>query len=323
MEETQFSDRPQIQQHRLEFFGKGSDFFGIMIVNWILTLITFGIYYPWARARRLNYIYGQTAFNNERFYFSGTGNEMFRGFIKLILFMVAAVVISFGFMSFLEMPVLSVLFFYGIILAIIPFAIHGSFRYRMSRTSLRGIRFGYRGDRSELTGLFFKEFFLTIITLGIYGAWFQMAIRRYTHSNIRYGDAEFSNQSSGSEWFFLNLKGYVLTVITLGIYLFWWQRDIFEFYFNNLRIKRGNQELKFFSTATGGGFFSLLIVNLLIVIFTLGLGAPWAEMRVIKFMCDHIQMEGDLDFSDIHQTEEEYLNAFGEDAMDFFEIDLT
>jgi uncharacterized membrane protein YjgN (DUF898 family) len=34
-------------------------------------------------------------------------------------------------------------------------------------------------------------------------------------------------------------------------------------------------------------------------------------------------MEGDIDIDSIHQTEEEYTNAFGEDAVDFFEIDLA
>lgn len=34
-------------------------------------------------------------------------------------------------------------------------------------------------------------------------------------------------------------------------------------------------------------------------------------------------MEGNIDISNINQTEEEYTNAMGEDAMDFFEIDLA
>ncbi|WP_410482280.1 DUF898 family protein [Riemerella anatipestifer] len=55
---------------------------------------------------------------------------------------------------------------------IIPFAIHGSFRYRMSRTSYRGIRFGYRGNRKEFIKKFLKWTLFTIVTFGIYAAWF-------------------------------------------------------------------------------------------------------------------------------------------------------
>ena len=71
--------------YNIEFFGKGSEYFSIMIVNWLLTIITLGLYYPWAKAKKLRYIYGQTALNSERFHFSGTGKEMFLGYIKVII----------------------------------------------------------------------------------------------------------------------------------------------------------------------------------------------------------------------------------------------
>ena len=45
-------------------------------------------------------------------------------------------------------------------------------------------------------------------------------------------------------------------------------------------------------------------------------------MRIQKFIFDHIKMEGDINFTEISQTEEEYKDAFGEDAMDFFEIEI-
>ncbi len=316
-------ESPITQNYRLEFFGKGSDYFAIMIVNWLLTLVTLGLYYPWARAKRLRYIYGQTALNDERFHFAGTGKEMFRGFIKLILFYIAIIACYILILKMVNSPLLAILFLYLAIFAIIPFAIHGSFRYKMSKTSYRGIRFGYRGNRNELVKNFFKWFLLTIVTLGFYGAWLEMNIRRYTHQNIRYGDVEFSNQANGGDYFILNFKGYILTLITLGIYAFWWQCDIFNYYIDNMEMTKGEQNIKCHSTATGGGFFSLLVVNALITVFTLGFGKAWADMRTQKFICENIKMEGDINIDEINQTEEEYTNAFGEDAMDFFEIDLA
>ncbi len=311
----------QEQNYQFDFFGKGSEYFAIMIVNWLLTVLTLGLYYPWARAKKLRYIYGQTALNNERFHFSGTGKEMFLGFIKIILFYVVIVAIYSGLLA-LTTPWLALLFLYISILAIIPFAIHGSMRYRMSRTSYRGIRFGYRGNRDKLVKDFFKGILLTVVTFGIYGSWLSMNIRRYTHSNIRYGDVEFSNDSDGADYFFLNLKGYILTLLTLGIYSFWWQADIFNYYIDRISMTKGNQEVKCSSTATGGGFFSLLVVNMLIVIFTLGFGKAWADMRTQKFIFDNVKMTGDINIDEIHQTEEEYKDASGEDAMDFFDVDL-
>ncbi len=323
MEVTSTQNTGQEQSYRLQFFGKGSEFFSIIIINWLLTLITLGFYYPWARAKRLKYTFGQTALNDERFNFAGTGKEMFRGFIKVILFYIAVMGIYILIGVIIKLPVVAALFLLVALFAIYPLAIHGSFRYRMSRTSYRGIRFGYRGNRTEFVKNFIKWTLLTIVTFGIYGGWMAMNIRRYTHQNIRYGNMEFSNNCNGTDWFVLNLKGYLLTLITLGIYSFWWQRDIFNYYIDNMSMQKDEQKIQCHSTATGGGFFKLLVGNLFLVIFTLGFGTAWAEMRTQRFIWNNIKMEGNINLDEIHQTEEEYTDAFGEDAMDFFEIDLA
>ena len=95
MEEQTVETTTKTQNYSLEFFGKGSEYFNIMIVNWLLTIITLGLYYPWARAKNLRYIYGQTALNNERFHFSGTGKEMFLGFLKIIFLYIVTLVVYF------------------------------------------------------------------------------------------------------------------------------------------------------------------------------------------------------------------------------------
>lgn len=310
------------QNYQLEFFGKGSEYFSIMIVNWLLTLVTLGIYYPWARAKKLQYIYGQTALNEERFHFSGTGKEMFRGFIKIFIFYIAVISIFLLLMKMVS-TLAGILFFYLAILSIIPFAIHGAFRYRLSRTTYRGIRFGYRGDRYLFVGYFFRWLLFTVLTFGIYGAWMAMNIRRYTHSNIRYGDVAFSNDGDGGEFLVLNLKGYILSLLTLGIYIFWWQRDLFNYYINRMRMIKGEPKIQCYSTATGRAFFNLMVGNLLLVIFTLGLGTAWAEMRTLRFIWNNIKMEGNINLEEVYQTEDEYNDAFGEDLLDFFEIDIA
>ncbi|PJJ10247.1 uncharacterized protein DUF898 [Flavobacterium sp. 1] len=71
--------------YQLEFNGKGSEFFSVIIVNWLLTVLTLGFYYPWAKARKLQFLYGETSLNGDSFSFHGTGKEMFKGFIKVLL----------------------------------------------------------------------------------------------------------------------------------------------------------------------------------------------------------------------------------------------
>ena len=54
---------PELQrEHRLplRFVGSGSEYFRIWIVNLLLTLVTLGLYYPFAKVRRLRYFHFAT-----------------------------------------------------------------------------------------------------------------------------------------------------------------------------------------------------------------------------------------------------------------------
>ncbi|MFT6387486.1 MAG: hypothetical protein ACJAUP_000857 [Cellvibrionaceae bacterium] len=42
----------------LRFEGKGFEYFKIWMVNILLTIVTLGLYYPWAKVRHLRYFYG-------------------------------------------------------------------------------------------------------------------------------------------------------------------------------------------------------------------------------------------------------------------------
>ncbi|WP_026708365.1 YjgN family protein [Flavobacterium frigidarium] len=307
--------------YNLDFKGKGGDFFGIIIVNWLLTIVTLGLYYPWAKAKTLQFLFGQTTLNEDAFAFHGTGKEMFKGFIKAILLFICFGVI-FGIFIYLNMPIVGLLFFYAGLIAIMPIAIHGSYRYRTSRTSWRGIRFGYRGDRKEFIGLFFKWIFFTVITLGIYGPWMIINLRNYIISNIRFGDARLDYEGDGGDYFIMNIKGYFLSLFTLGIYMFWWQKDIFNYYVDHLSMHKDDKQIGFSSTATGVDFAGLFITNFLLLICTLGLGYAWMVTRTIKFMCDHIELEGNIDLDTLHQTEANFKDATGDDISDFLDLDF-
>jgi uncharacterized membrane protein YjgN (DUF898 family) len=309
----------EFRSYSLRFYGRGMEYFKIQIVNTILCILTLSLYYPWAKEKSLKYLYNKSTFEDTPFFFTGTGKEMFRGYIKALAILIVLYGITF-FLAMNDMPVLAVLVMYGGILALLPIAIHGSYRYRMAKSSWKGIRFGYTGDRGVLVGKFFKGLFLTIITFGIYSAWFAMDLRRYTLSNVKIGNARFVYNGDGSDYFFLNLKGYFLTVLTLGIYSFWWQKDQFEFFVNNLRVEQENDAVFFRSKATGGGFAGLMIVNFLILVFTLGLGFPWVVTRSLDFAMNNIEITGYYSFESLQQSQLDYSDATGEDMADILDI---
>jgi uncharacterized membrane protein YjgN (DUF898 family) len=307
----------------LRFYGSGFEYFKILLVNWILCIITLGLYYPWAKAKTLKYLYSQTSFEEQPFIFTGTGNEMFKGFVKalLFIFILYAIVFATLFLGKGGMIQIIILLVYLIFIAIIPLVLHGSYRYRMAKTQWSGIRFGYNGDRSELVKLFFRDLFFTIITLGIYGAWFSMNLRTYIIGHIQMGNARFKYQGNGGDFFVLNLKGYFLTLITLGIYSFWWQKSLFNYYVDNLSLSDdGEGKMYCKSTATGGDFAALLIVNILIIVFTLGLGYAWVATRTLDFVMKHILLKGNIDFEKLVQTQTDYSDATATDMADFLDF---
>ena len=67
----------------VSFTGSGSEYFRIWIVNLLLTIVTLGLYHPWAKVRRLRYFYGNTHIGDHTLDFHGNPTRMLRGFLLL------------------------------------------------------------------------------------------------------------------------------------------------------------------------------------------------------------------------------------------------
>src|SRR5215467_2089686 len=70
--------------HRATFTGTAGEYFGIWIVNILLTIVTFGIYSAGAKVRRKRYFYGNTVVLGETFEYHAKGKQIFIG--RLIVF---------------------------------------------------------------------------------------------------------------------------------------------------------------------------------------------------------------------------------------------
>ncbi len=309
----------------IKFHGDGGNLFSVYIVNMILTILTLGLYYPWARAALLRYTYQETEFAGSRFTFHGTGNEMFMGMLKGIgifaslYFIVYLAALSQNFVF----AILAVLLFYVGLIAIIPIAIHGAMRYRMSRTSWRGIHFSYQGKLGELMSEFFAGITLSILTLGIYNSWRIIYLRSYVIDKIRFGNLQFSYVGNGADFFFINLKGYFLTMFTLGIYYFWWMKDSFDYYVNNIQIMQGDKVITFRSDMSGSKYLSLMLVNVLMLVFTLGIASPWVTVRTLRYVFSCINIDDELNPDTIEQDLESYETMKNNDMADILDIGIA
>ncbi|MDX5419046.1 MAG: DUF898 domain-containing protein [Hymenobacteraceae bacterium] len=311
------------QTTHFSFTGKGSDYFAIEIVNFLLTVITLGLYYPWAKAKSLQYLYRKTELAGTPFVFHGTGKEMFIGFIKgLGVFIALYAVLLFG--MFTQITFVMVLSFFVYLvgfLVLIPVALHGMMRYRTSRTSWRGIHMGYRGELSDMITTYLVGFFLTVFTLGIYGSWFVVKLRKQMIDNVRFGNVSLRYVGDGADLFLINLKGYFFSIFTLGIYFFWYTKNLLNFYIDNIVvIQEDNTYSRLQCNVSGWDVLKLTVGNILIVVFTLGLGIPFTTTRTMSLIMNNTVMSGDFDADALVQTEEAYNSAMYDSMSEMMDI---
>lgn len=310
------------KKNKLEFHGSAGKLFGIMAVNILLTIVTFGIYAFWGRARSLRYLYQEAEFAGNRFMFHGTGKEFFIGFLKAVgIFMIIYLPLIAAIVSKSEigMVIAMIIFYIGFIL-VMPLAIHSQLRYRMSRTSWRGIHFGYRGNLSRLYGMYIKGILLTIVTFGIYGPFFANNLNKELVGNMRFGNTKFNYTGIGGDYFPIVFIGSILTVITFGIYYFWYVRNITNYYYNHIEIHQDTTISKLQANFTAGGIFSQIFINTLLVLITFGLATPVAIIRNYRFMFQYIRLDGDFNPDKLEQTEENYKNATGDDLAGMLDM---
>ncbi len=308
------------------YLGKGAEFAVIFLKNLLLTIITLGIYYPWSKVEKLKYHYQSTQLDDSRFSFTGTGKEVFKGFIKIyaIIILLYVIVIAGALTQNKTMMLVVFGIFYLFFIIVIPFAIHGSARYKSSRSSWKGIHFKYLGDRMELFWLYLKGFLLTIFTLGIYGAWFSIDLRKYIISHLRFGNLSFDFKGEGATLFWINVKLILLFYLTLGIYSFWYYKELLNFYADNTEITQDGKKVDFKFNAKVGDFFELIIINGLLMLVTLGIAYPWVKVRTLNFFFRFLEIEEGLNTSAIQQVSyDDYDDASGDDFLDFLDFDLV
>lgn len=143
----------------IRFTGSGSEYFRIWIVNLLLTLITFTLYWPFARARRLAYFQNNTLVGRDPLGFHGDPWKMFRGYLLMVLFGVSYWAVSNFAPAFAWLPLL--------MLAVLwPALWRASLQFRLRNTSWRGVRMSFEGD---LKGAYLcmLPFFIPVVLIGV------------------------------------------------------------------------------------------------------------------------------------------------------------
>ncbi|WP_394789977.1 YjgN family protein [Rhodoferax sp.] len=151
---------PEQRQLRIAFTGSGSEYFRIWIVNLLLTLVTVGLYYPWAKVRRLRYFYGNTLVDGAALDFHGNPRKMLKGTLLVaLLFGLYSVAGHFSSVAGLVALVL--------LAAVMPELLRASLQFRLANTSWRGLRFYFKGNTADAYRAVLPMYLPTILLFGL------------------------------------------------------------------------------------------------------------------------------------------------------------
>lgn len=211
----------KLKVNRFSYHGKGGKLFVIMLVNFLLTVLTLGIYRFWAKTRVRGYKIGNLQLAQDNFEYSGTGKELFIGFIK-ILPLIVILLIPYNMMNlnpedsfWITVYLVSI----PLIIYFVQVAVYASARYISNRTKWRSIRGHLKGSAFRYGGFALWRGFLNVITLGLLKPWSDIKKHEYIMNNMNFGNtkAKFVADAKGLYGPYLIMYSLPLIFIVLGI----------------------------------------------------------------------------------------------------------
>ncbi len=345
---------------RLSFTGSGSEYFGIWIVNILLTIVTLGIYSAWAKVRRNRYFYGNTVLLGRGFEYHARGGQILIG--RLIVF--AYLVIYNVTLTFVPLVGIGL----GVlILFFLPWLLARGLRFSARVTSYRNVRFDFVGRAGGAFLAFIVGPVIAALTLGILAPLASRWTYRYIGNNLRYGQKAFATNPPIGEIYrtwaisaavlvlgllivgfvvFLNIA-LVTTAIenpdlaeaagmqaSLAVLMVLGYVIILTIFGVAALVYRAGVRNVAWSATTFDGKHRLLsdlsrlrytwiaISNFVVTLVTLGLMRPWAAVRMARYVNEHTGVRFDGNVGEIFSAIALESSAVGAEFMDIEGFDF-
>ncbi|HET9404597.1 MAG TPA: YjgN family protein [Burkholderiales bacterium] len=197
----------------VQFTGKGSEYFRIWIVNLALTILTLGIYSAWAKVRRLQYFYRNTSIAGNSFDFHGAPMAILKGRLIAVILLVAYNLAG-NFNVFLGLAA------FALLVAVLPWLVQRSFRFRLHNSSYRGLRFRFAGTVGGSYMAFLVWPLAAYFSLFVVAPMAHREIKLYQHANSRFANVSAGFHAGYKPFYIIYLKalGMLLVgAIAMGI----------------------------------------------------------------------------------------------------------
>lgn len=349
----------KVRREQFVFSGSTREYFGIWIVNVLLTIVTLGIYSAWAKVRRQRYFYGNTSLAGGTFDYHARPGQILIGRIVVVVMLL----LYNGLATFAPLASLAV----GVLfLFAVPWFIMRGLRFNARVTSYRNVRFDFVGGYWGAFLAYIAGGFLMYVSLGILAPLASQWMWNYTLGNVRYGGRPVRceprlgrlygqwrlpalfviaglvvlvvpialafwayiriENSTNDEWLWLAiLVGNSPTLVVFGMLLLLavgallYQAGIRNVAFNETVID-GRHMLH--SSIRRRRFAWISVTNLIATVFSLGLARPWAAIRMARYLSLTTALDATGSLEDYAGSIEQSGSAVGAEYMDIEGVNI-
>jgi uncharacterized membrane protein YjgN (DUF898 family) len=150
------------EHYPCQFTGTGAEYFRIWVVNVLLTVLTLGVYSAWAKVRRLQYLYRNTRIDGSTFDYHGKPGAILKGRLLALLLII-------GYKVAFELSTRAAIGVGLVLVALAPWLLARSFRFKMVNSSYRGLRFRFAGSAADAYKML--SIFPVLALLTVFFAW--------------------------------------------------------------------------------------------------------------------------------------------------------
>lgn len=339
-----------------EFNGKAGEFFGIWIVNLVLSILTLGVYSPWAKVRTHRYFYGSTRLDGDAFSYHAKPTQiLIARILVLIVFVLVSLVSSVEPRSyFVIYPALFFLF---------PWLITRSLRFQARVSRWRNVSFDWKTDYWATFVVLYLTPFVTVLTLGFGIPLVTRWTQKWAYQRLSFGDRPFTLEASLGRlyklFFVLFAIGFVLYIIGLaliilpmtmiaesstdfespaamaGIFgailpgyivllsvsvvILVYRAGVRNIVFDGLKLDGVH---RFRSSISKRQYALIVVTNLLAVIASLGFLTPWARIRMTRYVAENTFVIPGGPLDQFVDSVKESSGVIGEEYVDMEGIDI-
>ncbi len=336
------------------FTGQGAELFGVMIVNFIFTILTLGIYHFWGKVKVRKYLWRHANILGNPLEYTGNGLELFlSGLIVFVFLLLYSFIVS-------AVPLLAVLGIPALFWAVY-FAMYRSIRFRLTRTRWRGIYANLAGSPVSFANNVILLSIGNILCLGLLTPYITARLYRLVINNVYWGDMKFSFNGiakplyksffigmgvalaaiilmaafgsgyflllfgsvlhGGSEFEYAALMVFVFymgTILAISLGFLYYAACKTRWFYEHLSLPGA----RFTCGLPISTFISLYLTNALLLIFTLGFGYAWVVVRTIRCLAAAAVYQGEVDVESLHQNTQA-IPKRGDGLLDALDLDVA